>query len=121
MIWTSVARILLPAILLSILPAAGAAQSPESSEERPRVMILGSLHLANPGADDTDVEADDPRFDRRQRGLEVLAERLARFRPDRIAVELPAAYADSRARGSSGSSSSPGAAAYAGRARARGR
>ena len=74
-----------------------AGQPTGPTAQSPRVMILGSLHLANPGADDQNVEADDPTSERRQRELGALADRLERFRPDRIAVELPAVYEDSLA------------------------
>lgn len=49
--------------------------------------------MANPGADDVNVEADDVTSALRQAQLEALAGGLARFAPTHIAVELPPARA----------------------------
>lgn len=51
------------------------------------VMVLGTYHLANPGQDLHNVKVDDVTTDSRQRQLESVADLLAAFAPDRIAVE----------------------------------
>ena len=51
------------------------------------IMILGSYHMDNPGADAVNFEADDVLTAKRQRELQQLIERLARFKPTKIAVE----------------------------------
>lgn len=54
------------------------------------VMLLGTYHMANPGQDSFNVDADDVLTPDRQHELETLTDRLERYRPDRIAVEQPA-------------------------------
>lgn len=51
------------------------------------VVVLGTYHLANPGQDLHNVEVDDVTAQRRQRELEHVAEALASFQPQKIAVE----------------------------------
>ncbi|WP_147307608.1 DUF5694 domain-containing protein [Wenzhouxiangella sediminis] len=69
-------------ILLITMMAAGTAQARDV-----QVMILGTYHLANPGQDLHNVEVDDVTSEARQRQLENIADVLAAFAPDRIAVE----------------------------------
>ncbi|MDZ7792000.1 MAG: DUF5694 domain-containing protein [Xanthomonadales bacterium] len=52
-----------------------------------QVMVLGTYHLANPGQDLHNVEVDDVTAQARQEELEAVADVLAAFAPDRIAVE----------------------------------
>lgn len=54
-----------------------------------QVMILGVYHMANPGLDAINREADDVLSDRRQAEIRDLVERLARFEPDKILLEAP--------------------------------
>ena len=51
------------------------------------IMILGTYHMDNPGADAVNFEADDVLTAKRQRELQQLIEQLARFKPTKIAVE----------------------------------
>lgn len=70
-----------------------------------RVMILGTVHLANPGQDRVNPTVDDVLAPRRQAELQRLVADLARFRPTHVAVErtrdrdsaLQARYAEVRA------------------------
>jgi len=62
-----------------------------------QVMLLGTYHFANPGADDVRQQVDDVLAPRRQAEIEDLVGRLARWAPDQIAVEWPASFADSTA------------------------
>lgn len=54
---------------------------------RPEILILGTFHMANPGHDVHDIDADDVLSARRQREIAALVEVLKRFRPTKIAVE----------------------------------
>jgi hypothetical protein len=85
-------------LLAGLLAAPGAARS--QADARPEVLVLGTYHMANPGRDVHNVEADDVLSPRRQRELDQLVELLARFRPTKIAIESdpggprPAQYVD---------------------------
>ncbi len=56
--------------------------------QKPTLMILGSGHLANWGADRINYKIDDVRAPKRQAELQRLADQLARFKPTKIAVEV---------------------------------
>lgn len=73
----------LPATMLLITTLCAPALQARDVE----VMILGTYHLANPGQDLHNVEVDDVTVAARQQQLEQVAQALATFRPDRIAVE----------------------------------
>ncbi len=51
------------------------------------VMILGTYHMANPGADIVNFEADDVLAPERQRELQHLVKQLAQFNPTKVAIE----------------------------------
>ena len=55
---------------------------------RAQVLILGSYHMANPGLDYANLKADDVLAAKRQREIEEVAERLAAFKPTKVAVEV---------------------------------
>lgn len=57
-------------------------------QTKPTIMILGSGHLANWGADRINYRMDDVLKPKRQTELQQLAEQLARFKPTKIAVEV---------------------------------
>lgn len=85
------------AILAISTPIPTSAQSPP----RPEILILGTFHMANPGRDVQNIEADDVLSDRRQREIAELVDVLESFRPTKIAVEvdvtsgwIPERYAD---------------------------
>ena len=54
-----------------------------------QVLVIGSYHMSNPGLDAVNVTADDVLAPKRQREIEQLAERIAAFRPTKVAVEIP--------------------------------
>jgi hypothetical protein len=54
-----------------------------------QVLVVGSYHMSNPGLDAISVRADDVLAPKRQAEIERLAERLAQFRPTKVAVEIP--------------------------------
>ena len=70
------------------LPIATHARTQESHPVE--VMVLGTVHMSNPGADRHDVQVDNVLGTRRQAELEAIANALARFRPTRIVVERQA-------------------------------
>jgi len=82
-------------VALSVGPEVARAQASTSStnptcgEGRSPIMILGLYHMANPGLDAVNVEADDVLLPRRQKEIQDLVNRLAAFRPTKIAVEAP--------------------------------
>jgi len=53
------------------------------------LLFLGVYHMANPGLDEVNTQADDVLTPKRQQELDDLADRLARFRPTKIAIEAP--------------------------------
>lgn len=61
------------------------------SGARPAVLLLGTYHMANPGLDLFNIEADDVRGERRQNEIEQAVGEILRFQPTKVAVEvLPA-------------------------------
>jgi hypothetical protein len=71
----------------------------------PALLIVGTPHFGNPGRDIANTRVADVLTPERQREIETVVERLAAFRPTRVAVEWPAEeqarldqrYADYRA------------------------
>jgi hypothetical protein len=60
-----------------------------------QIMLLGTYHFAGSANDAVKQPTDDPLTPARQAQLDELSERLARWRPQQIAVEWPATFADS--------------------------
>ena len=85
---------LLTAVLFILGTATGADQTDlptgenKQMTQKPTLMILGSGHLANWGADRINYRMDDVLAPKRQAELQQLAEQLARFKPTKIAVEV---------------------------------
>jgi hypothetical protein len=63
------------------------ARSPEPAAARAEVLVLGVYHMANPGHDIFNMEADDVLAPRRQAEIARLIEVLKRFHPTKIAIE----------------------------------
>ena len=81
---------LLGALAAGALGAPALAQPAERcASGRSPIMILGTYHMANPGLDAVNMEADDVLSARRQREIADLVERLARFRPTKVMLEAP--------------------------------
>jgi Family of unknown function (DUF5694) len=85
---------LLPALALTLATLPAAAQ-------RAEVLVLGVYHMANPGRDIVNMQADDVLAPKRQAEIEQVTAVLARFRPTKIAIEadagsetVPKRYAD---------------------------
>ena len=91
---------------MALLGAAVAVGGPaEAAVAKPALLIVGTPHFGNPGRDVVNVRVPDVLSAERQRQIEAVVERLAAFRPTRVAVEWPAEeqagldrrYADYRA------------------------
>ena len=63
------------------------AQKLEPATARPEVLVLGVYHMANPGRDLFNMQADDVLAPKRQTEIEQLMEVLKRFQPTKIAIE----------------------------------
>lgn len=59
----------------------------QERDDRVEVLLLGSYHMANPGADAFNLEADDVLTPKRQAEIAAVVDRLAGFEPTRVAVE----------------------------------
>ncbi len=57
-------------------------------EEVP-LLILGSYHMSNPGQDMFNLEADDVLVPKRQIEIQAIVNRLAQWKPTKVAVEAP--------------------------------
>lgn len=70
-------------------PPCLASQQPpvQGAEDRAEVLVLGVYHMANPGRDIANVQADDVLSPRRQAEMAELVAVLRKFNPTRIAVE----------------------------------
>ena len=53
------------------------------------VLLLGTMHLNNPGRDMGNMQVDDVLAPQRQREIEQIADALVRFEPTKVAVEYP--------------------------------
>jgi hypothetical protein len=73
-----------PGILPEIPPA-----ECRPSDGRIPVLLVGSYHMSNPGADQFNLEADDVLTPRRQEEILAVVESLAQFAPTRVAIEEP--------------------------------
>jgi hypothetical protein len=84
-------------ILLIVLAAAVAAlafaQGPAPA--KPEILIVGTYHMANPGRDIFNMQADDVLAPKRQAEMAELLAVLKRFRPTKIAIESTV-YDDTR-------------------------
>jgi hypothetical protein len=55
--------------------------------DRAEVLVLGTYHMANPGHDIFNMQADDVLSPKRQQEIAQLIEVLKKFRPSKIAIE----------------------------------
>ncbi len=82
---------------IAVIGAAACASTPEVPSSRADVvgvMVLGTYHMGNPGADLANAKADNVLAASRQQELAVLADRLAVFKPTAIMVETQSPRAD---------------------------
>lgn len=57
------------------------------SDAKPEILVLGTYHMANPGHDIHNLQADDVLSPKRQQEIAQLIEVLKRFHPTKVAVE----------------------------------
>jgi hypothetical protein len=62
-----------------------------SVAELPALLLIGTHHLANPNRDHFNVQVDDVLLPRRQAEIRHCVDRLKRFQPSKVAVEIPRA------------------------------
>lgn len=88
-------RLLLAAVLAvaffasthaQIIPGISTRESGCTERSR-QILILGSFHMDNPGQDAVNLRSPDPLTSERQRELASIIEKLARFKPTKIAIE----------------------------------
>ena len=72
-------------LLLGILAMSVASWA--QADARPEILVLGTYHMANPGHDIHDEQADDVLTPKRQHDMAQLIEVLKRFHPTKIAIE----------------------------------
>src|SRR6266480_2196644 len=72
-------------LLLALLAIPGTSWS--QSDARPEILVLGTYHMANPGHDLHNLQADDVLSPKRQQEITQLIEVLKRFHPTKIAIE----------------------------------
>lgn len=61
----------------------------EVNAPKPKVMILGTFHFANPGLDYTKAERDSILSLKRQKEVRELIDKVKAFKPTKIAIEIP--------------------------------
>lgn len=64
-----------------------AASAVAAEDQTIKVMVLGTYHMANPGNDIHNANVDDVTTPEKQKQLEDVARRLAKFKPTKIALE----------------------------------
>jgi len=74
-------------ILLSLALTAISTISWSQSDARPEILVLGTYHMANPGRDIHNMQADDVPAPKRQQEIERLIAVLKKFQPTKIAIE----------------------------------
>lgn len=67
--------------------APAALQTPAQKPARAEVLVLGTYHMANPGRDIFNTQADDVLAPKRQTEIAQLLEVLKKFQPTKIAIE----------------------------------
>ena len=70
-------------IMLLVVPLTAFPEQPTG----PQILVLGTYHMANPGRDIHNMQADDTLSARRQKEIGELVEVLKRFHPTKVAVE----------------------------------
>ena len=71
------------------LPDVSAPAECRKDDDRIQVMLIGSYHMSNPGADVFNLKADDVLSEKRQSEVRAIVESLKKFRPTKVAIEAP--------------------------------
>lgn len=82
-------------IAVSIIFSCPLAMAADATPET-QIMLVGTFHMSNPGADLHNVKVDDMLAPQRQTEIEAVANALARFKPTRVGVEWPADVVNER-------------------------
>ncbi len=61
--------------------------------QKPTVLVLATYHMGNPGQDVLNVQSDDVLTEKRQKEIREFVNLLKRFKPTKIAVEVPSGSA----------------------------
>jgi len=82
-------RTMLCLLAMAVMGDSAQAQSTSSKEDakRAEVLVLGVYHMASPGHDIFNMQADDVLATKRQQEIAELAAVLAKFKPTKIAIE----------------------------------
>jgi Family of unknown function (DUF5694) len=65
------------------------AQGPAARPAKVPVLVLGTYHFANPNLDYVKTDVDDHLSEKRQKEIQDVVDRLAKFKPTKIALEHP--------------------------------
>ncbi|MCL7971553.1 MAG: DUF5694 domain-containing protein [marine benthic group bacterium] len=71
-----------------VIPELAPAECMEGDDRIP-VLLVGSYHMSNPGADQFNLEADDVLLPERQKEIAAVVEGLTAFEPTVVAIESP--------------------------------
>lgn len=63
---------------------------PSVAQQKTKILVLGSYHMANPGLDKFNMDADDVFSPKRQKEIEEFVTLLATFKPTKICLEFSA-------------------------------
>ena len=74
-------------ISLSVVLLAMSVVSEAQPDTRPEILVLGTYHMANPGHDIHNMQADDVLLPKRQQEIAQFIQVLKKFRPTKIAIE----------------------------------
>ena len=61
--------------------------SGQTTDNKPEILVLGTYHMANPGRDIFNIQADDVLSPKRQKEIAELLEVLKKFKPTKVAIE----------------------------------
>jgi hypothetical protein len=88
-------------LIAILLCSALGSWSQDTCAGKAQILVLGTYHMANPGRDVYNMQADDVRTPKRQQELAELTDVLAKFQPTKIAIEadpdnktIPTAFQD---------------------------
>ncbi len=82
-------RYLVLTLVLTACLTSYAQKNRTSAEQKPTVLILATYHMSNPGRDVMNVQSDDVLTEKRQKEIREFVSLLKRFKPTKIAVEMP--------------------------------
>ena len=77
------------AFIFSVHVASYGQRVKPNGAQKPTVLVLATYHMDNPGRDVMNVQSDDVLTEKRQKEIRGFINLLKRFKPTRIAVEVP--------------------------------